>query len=50
MLDLTIYAVPFLFILIVLEILIGNWKKTNPIQKVTQFPASAYLQEMSWLY
>jgi len=33
MLDLTIYAVPFFFILIALEILIGNWKNNQSYSK-----------------
>ena len=33
MLDLTVYALPFFFILIGLEILIGNWKKNQSYSK-----------------
>ena len=33
MLDLTIYAVPFFFIFIALEILIGNWNKNQSYSK-----------------
>ena len=33
MLDLTNYAVPFFFILIALEILIGNWNKNQSYSK-----------------
>ena len=33
MIDLTIYAVPFFFILIALEILIGNWKNNQSYSK-----------------
>ena len=33
MLDLTIYAVPFFFLLIAFEILIGNWNKNQSYSK-----------------